>query len=209
VETPAELAERFDRRAAEYDGSAMHRGLAQAVADFVRLGGVHDILDVGMGTGLVLRSLPPGPWRLTGVDLSPGMLDVARAALPAAAFDVADATRLDLPDASFDLVTCVTVLHLVPDAPAAMRGWRRLLRPGGCLVVASFADDSPSRHGPTPEPGHPPTDAHAPFGSSEALERLAAASGLVVDRIAEWELRSGDGAPEYRCLITEFVPDEH
>ena len=34
VETAAELAERFDRRAPEYDGSAMHRGLAQAVADF-------------------------------------------------------------------------------------------------------------------------------------------------------------------------------
>ena len=207
VETAEELAERFDRRAPDYDGSTMHRGLAQAVADFVRLGGVRDILDVGTGTGLVLRSLPAGPWKLTGVDLSPGMVQVARAALPSARFEVADATSLDLPDSSVDLVTCVTMVHLVPDATAAMREWRRLLRPGGCLVLATFADDSPSSHGPAPQAGHSRADAHAAFGSSEALERLAAASGLVVDRVAEWEHRSADGAPEYRCLITEFVSD--
>jgi ubiquinone/menaquinone biosynthesis C-methylase UbiE len=200
VETPAELAARFDRRASTYDDSAMHRGLATAVADFVRLHGVRDILDVGTGTGLVLRSLPAGPWRLVGVDLSSGMLDVARVALPHAQLEVADATHLEFPDASFDLVTCATVLHLVPDAPAAMLEWRRVVRPDGCIVVASFADDSPSLH------GRGGADVHAPFGSPEALERLGVASGLVVDRIAEWQQEDADGAPEYRCLIAEFVP---
>ncbi len=58
METTAELAARFDERAATYDESAMHRGLAQAVADFVRLGAVRDVLDVGTGTGLVLRCAP-------------------------------------------------------------------------------------------------------------------------------------------------------
>jgi len=208
VETPAELAAHFDRRASTYDDSEMHRGLAKAVADFVRLQGVRDILDVGTGTGLVLRSLPAGPWRLVGVDLSRGMLDVARAALPNAQLDVADATHLDFPDASFDLVTCATVLHFLPDAVAAMRGWRRLLRSGGCIVVASYADDSPSRHRPTPEPGGVAADPHAPFGSLEALERLGAASGLVVDRIAEWQQETAGGVPQYRCLIAEFVVAE-
>jgi ubiquinone/menaquinone biosynthesis C-methylase UbiE len=204
VGTPEEIAAHFDRRAPTYDGSAMHRGLAKAVADFVRLRGVRDILDVGTGTGLVLRSLPAGPWRLVGVDLSPGMLAIARASLPDARLDVADATHLDLPDASFDLVTCATVLHFVPDPAAAMREWRRVLRPGGCIVVASFADDSPSRHGPAPEPGGA-ADLNPSFGSPEALERLGAASGLVVDRIAEWQQKTDRGVPEYRCLITEFV----
>jgi len=206
VETTAQLAARFDERAATYDDSVMHRGLAHAVADFVRLGGVRDVLDVGTGTGLVLRALPAGPWRLTGVDLSPGMLRVAQAALPDARLEVGDATRLDHGDASFDLVTCATMLHLVPDGADAMREWRRVLRPGGSIVVASFADDSPSRHGPAPEAGEGSVDPHAPFGSADALERLAAASGLVVDRVAEWQLGSSDGTPEYRCLIAEFVP---
>jgi ubiquinone/menaquinone biosynthesis C-methylase UbiE len=200
VETTAELAARFDERAATYDESAMHRGLAQAVADFVRLGSVRDLLDVGTGTGLVLRSLPPGPWRLAGVDLSAGMIAVARTALSDAHLEVADATSLDVPDASYDVVTCSTVLHLVPDPAAAMREWRRLLRPGGCVVVASFADDSPARH------GHNGAEVHAPFGSPEALERLGEASGFIVDRIAEWQQEAADGTPEYRCLIAEFVP---
>jgi ubiquinone/menaquinone biosynthesis C-methylase UbiE len=200
VETTAELAARFDERAATYDESTMHRGLAQAVADFVRLGSVRDLLDVGTGTGLVLRSLPPGPWRLAGVDLSAGMIAVARTALPDAHLEVADATSLDVPDASYDVITCSTVLHLVPDPAAAMREWRRLLRPGGCVVVASFADDSPARH------GHGGAEVHARFGSPEALERLAEASGFLVDRIAEWQQGAADGTPEYRCLIAEFVP---
>jgi ubiquinone/menaquinone biosynthesis C-methylase UbiE len=116
VETPEEITARFDGYAPVYDESAMHRGLAKAVAAFIRSQGVHDVLDVGTGTGLLLRSLPRAPWRLVGVDLAPAMLAIARAALPNARFELADASRLDFPDASFDLVTCVTVLHLVPDA---------------------------------------------------------------------------------------------
>lgn len=207
VETPEEITARFDGYALTYDESAMHRGLAKAVAAFIRSQGVHDVLDVGTGTGLLLRSLPPAPWQLVGVDLSAAMLGVARTALPNARFELADATRLPFPDASFDLVTCVTMLHLVPDATAAMEEWRRSLRPGGRIVLATFADDDlpTSSHATTTSHGIPPVDLHAPFGSQGALEQLAAAAGLVVDRIAEWRHQPDADEPDYRFLITEFA----
>ena len=206
VETPEEITARFDGYAPVYDASDMHRGLAKSVAAFIRSRGVHDVLDVGTGTGLLLRSLPLAPWRLVGVDLSPAMLEIARAALPNARFELADAARLDFPDASFDLVTCVTVLHLVPDATAAMREWHRVLRPGGRIVLATFADDDPSpiACGAASARTIPLIDLHAPFGSPEALEQLAAAAGLVVDRIAEWRHEPVADEPEYHFLITEF-----
>jgi ubiquinone/menaquinone biosynthesis C-methylase UbiE len=207
VETPEEITARFDGYAPVYDESAMHRGLAKAVAAFIRLHGVHDVLDVGTGTGLLLRSLPPAPWRLVGVDLSPAMLEIARAALPNARFELADAARLDFPDASFDLVTCVTVLHLVPDATTAMLEWRRVLRPRGRIVLATFADDDPSTiaRGAASSRAIPAIDLHAPFGAPEALEQLAGAAGLVVERIAEWRHEPVADEPEYRFLISEFT----
>jgi ubiquinone/menaquinone biosynthesis C-methylase UbiE len=207
VETPEEITARFDGYAPVYDESAMHRGLAKAVAAFIRSQGVHDVLDVGTGTGLLLRSLPRAPWRLVGVDLAPAMLAIARAALPNARFELADASRLDFPDASFDLVTCVTVLHLVPDATAAMREWRRVLRLGGRIVLATFADDdlvTIARHAAN-ERAIPVVDLHAPFGSQDSLERLGAAAGLVIDRIAEWRHESVADEPDYLFLITEFA----
>jgi ubiquinone/menaquinone biosynthesis C-methylase UbiE len=207
VETPEEITARFDGYAPVYDESAMHRGLAKAVAAFIRSQGVHDVLDVGTGTGLLLRSLPPAPWRLVGVDLAPAMLEIARAALPNARFELADAARLDFVDASFDLVTCVTVLHLVPDATAAMREWRRVLRPGGRIVLATFADEDLTtiERGGASGRAIPSVDMNAPFGSPEALEQLAGAAGLVVDRIAEWRHEPVTDEPEYRFLISEFT----
>ena len=96
METTAQLAARFDERAATYDDSAMHRGLAHAVADFVRLGGVRDVLDVGTGTGLVLRALPAGPWRLTGVGHTPGLHPGAQGPQPHSRREGGDATTLPL-----------------------------------------------------------------------------------------------------------------
>ncbi len=116
------IRRRFDERAAHYDESDMHRGVADAVARFASLDGVDAVLDVATGTGLVLRALrdrlarqgAQEP-RLVGVDLSPQMLMVARRELPGATLEVADAASLPLPDASVDLVTCVTALHILPD----------------------------------------------------------------------------------------------
>jgi ubiquinone/menaquinone biosynthesis C-methylase UbiE len=94
------------------------------------------VLDVGCGTGWLAAGLPraqPG-LSVIGVDLSRGMLGRARAA---GAWPLlrADAQRLPLATASVDLIVSRGVLHHLPDVPAALTEWRRVLRPGGAVVI--------------------------------------------------------------------------
>lgn len=208
----AAVRARFDGRAGEYDDSAMHRGLAAAVAAFALGEGssADDVLDVGTGTGLVLRALHDRDpaLRLTGIDLSAGMLAVARAALPDAVLVEGDATVLPFGDAEFDLVTCATSLHLFPDARVAMAEWARVLRPGGRAVTATFGDIDPSQHGghPGAAVGHhggasaPYPTHHELFRTPELLAEAVAAAGLELVRHEWWTY--GDD----RILLTELRP---
>ncbi len=189
---------RFDGRAPSYDESAMHRGLAVAVAAFVDLARATSVLDVATGTGLVLRALrdraalnglEAQPRRMVGVDISPGMLAVARTALPDAALIEADARALPLAVASVDLVTCVTGLHLIPGTRLVLDEWARVLRPGGSVVTATFAAFDPGRHhrervgDPAPAP-YPMR--HDEFRTPEALQDVMAPSGLRLRRHEHW-----------------------
>lgn len=101
-----------------------------------------DILEVGVGTGLVLRYYPPEA-RVVGVDLSTHMLAKAREKVVTEGLSQVrglacmDACKLGLPDASFDAVTVPFVITLVPDPEGALDEMRRVLRPGGEIIVAS------------------------------------------------------------------------
>jgi ubiquinone/menaquinone biosynthesis C-methylase UbiE len=203
---------RFDERAGSYDGSAMHRALAAAVAGFASLEDVETVLDVATGTGLVLRALAARhpqhepPLRLLGVDLSPGMLAVARRELPGAEFVEGEAEALPVADASADLVLCVTALHIFADPAPVFEEFARVLAPGGVLVTATFADapDHGHGHGHGQGPGAPSTPGyepnHAPFATPEALAASAARAGFVLTRS---ELRDIEGD---RVLIAELAP---
>lgn len=207
-----DIARRFDDRAEHYDDSAFHRALATAAVQFAGTDGVHSILDIATGTGLVLRSLPRGSMRMVGVDVSSGMVDVARRSLPDAELIVGDASAgLDLPDASFDLITCVTALHLLPDPTEAVRSWRRLLAAGGRVVVAVFRTDEAGevpevaearRRGGERHPHGENDHLHARVGTPEAMERLAAAAGFTVTRSQTWVQQE----PLELCLLAELTP---
>jgi ubiquinone/menaquinone biosynthesis C-methylase UbiE len=184
----AAVRARFDGRAAEYDESAMHRGLAGAAAAFARLDDVTDVLDVATGTGLVLRALHErdGGLRLSGIDLSGGMLQVARAHLPDADLVEADATVLPFADAAFDLITCTTAVHLFPDADAAIAEWVRVLRPGGRVVTATFGELDPAQHGHHGSAAPASPTHHERFRTPELLAEAVAPAGLTVRRHAWW-----------------------
>ena len=104
-----------------------------------------DVLEVAVGTGLNLPFYPPGA-RLTGVDISPGMLAAARARAAGLGRDAdlreADAAALPFPDASFDTVVCTLAMCAVPDERSVIAEMGRVLRPGGRLLLLDHIGSS-------------------------------------------------------------------
>ncbi|MFJ2830904.1 class I SAM-dependent methyltransferase [Streptomyces sp. NPDC087263] len=96
-----------------------------------------DVLDLGCGTGSL--SLLASGWghHVTGVDLSPGMVGLARAKLAGrdAVFLVGDAAAPPVGEQRFDVLLCRHVLWTLPDPGRVLRHWCGLLRPGGRLVL--------------------------------------------------------------------------
>lgn len=88
-------------------------------------------LDVGTGTGRGAQALvtrfPEA--EVTGVDVSPGMIEEARQRVPAASFEVGDAAHLPFDDESFDLVTHTNMIPFLDEVA-------RVLRPGGWTLFA-------------------------------------------------------------------------
>ncbi|MBX9961838.1 MAG: methyltransferase domain-containing protein [Burkholderiales bacterium] len=99
------------------------------------------VLDVGCGPGLLAQSAAAavGPQgEVFGVDLSANMVALAQrrcANLPWAAFAVADAIALPGATEHFDAVTCTQVLEYVPAVDRALDELKRVLRPGGRLLL--------------------------------------------------------------------------
>jgi SAM-dependent methyltransferase len=99
------------------------------------------ILEVGCGSGGLLVAAARSGRSLVGVDIASRWLVVARRRLADHGLTVglvaAEAERLPWPDASFDAVVADSVLEHLDDPAEALREWRRVLRPGGALVVWS------------------------------------------------------------------------
>lgn len=103
------------------------------------------MLDVATGTGIVARRARercPSLARIVGLDLTPGMLAIARemAAGADAEFVEGDAGTLAFEHSSFDLVTCQQGLQFFPARPAAVAGIHRVLAPGGRAVIATWCE---------------------------------------------------------------------
>jgi SAM-dependent methyltransferase len=133
----------FDRAAGYYDQSrGLPAGVDELVADRIEaaVGPGARLLELGVGTGRVSLPLHRRGRRVVGVDLSLPMLDRYRAkaaalGLPPPAVLRADVTRLPFRDASVDAVLEVHVLHLVPAWQQALVEVRRVLAPGGTVLI--------------------------------------------------------------------------
>ncbi|MFC5718901.1 class I SAM-dependent DNA methyltransferase [Streptomyces gamaensis] len=140
-------AEAFDAIGDRYDEAFPHKeGQLAAGARLAKsLPPNSRVLDVGCGTGLpTARQLTGAGHRVVGVDLSPGMLELARAHVPEAEFHLADLAELrDGRLGLFDGATAFFSLLMLPRAeiPHALRMLRSLLRPGGLLALSMVEAD--------------------------------------------------------------------
>jgi SAM-dependent methyltransferase len=138
------------------------------------------VLEVGCGTGLATAELVRFGVDVSGLDLSPGMLEVARERLPDVRFEVGSMLELPHPDSSFGgVVAWYSTIHVPDDLlPVALAELARILRPGGYLALAFQVGDEP-RH-MTSALGHEITlDFHR--RQPDQMASLLAAAGVPVE----------------------------
>jgi ubiquinone/menaquinone biosynthesis C-methylase UbiE len=146
------------------------------------------VLDLACGTGVVARRLAArvgAAGAVTGVDINEQMLAFAASAIEGrapVAWHTADAARLPLADAAFDLVCCQQGLQFFSDQAGALREAHRVLVPGGCIALAVWR---PVEHNP------------AFVAFADALERHVSAEAAATMRAPF----AGPGREQLRRLL--------
>lgn len=141
----AAQAAAFDAIGTHYDDVFPHKDGQRDLTDrlIAELEPGAAVLDLGCGTGLpTARQLADAGCAVTGIDISPVMVDLARANVPAATFAVRDA--VDVADLGvFDAIVAYFSLLMLPRATIAetLGGLRAALRPGGLLALGMVEAD--------------------------------------------------------------------
>lgn len=140
-ETPTAMQRRvWDRVAPSYDRQIAFFERIQFAGgrEWVCSRATGDVLEVAIGTGRNLPHYPAGV-KITGIELSPAMLDIARRRAGELGIEAVllegDAERLPFDDNSFDTVVCALSLCTIPDPAKAIGEMARVLKPGGRLLL--------------------------------------------------------------------------
>jgi SAM-dependent methyltransferase len=96
------------------------------------------VLELAAGTGVLTRELLAVAGSVTATDLNAAMVDLGARVVPGARWRQADAARLPFAEGEFDLVACQLGVMFFPDKPAAFAETRRVLTPGGRLVMSTW-----------------------------------------------------------------------
>ena len=145
-----------------------------------RLGHDGTVLDLGCGRGFWLEWMAAEGITAIGFEHDFDRVRLGAAHAPVA---VADGQKLPLRDGAVSVVWCIHVLHHLPQPEAVLSEIRRVLRPGGHLVLAETVEDNPVvRYGRKLWPHWDGVDIEAKFTASQLVEMLADAGLSVVDR---------------------------
>jgi SAM-dependent methyltransferase len=173
-----------------------------------------DALDVGCGSGEFLAAIDRRGARAAGVDPSPGMVALARETAPAADVRESSWEQLPWPDGSFDVVTAVNALQFAHDTLAALAEAGRVLRTGGTIAVANWADRASNDldtiesalAAASGETTPPDGDLRVPGG----LEAVLADAGfdLVEAGVVDVPWRATDAEALVRAVLLDAEPHE-
>jgi ubiquinone/menaquinone biosynthesis C-methylase UbiE len=189
----AEQAEEYEARFVP----ALFRQWVEPVLQAAAVGPGDRMLDVACGTGIVARTAAErvGPvGTVTGLDLNPAMLTVARRIAPEIDWRQGDAAALPFGDDAFDVATCQSAIFFFPDPTGALSEMRRVTRPGGRVVVQAFSSLSVQpAYGPWVDmvAGYAGPDAVALLGTYwthgdlEIMRERCADAGLQVNAVHE------------------------
>ena len=150
VNVSAAETAKFDRLAARWwdlDGESrplhdLNPARLNYISERVALSGAR-VLDVGCGGGILAESLARAGAQVTGIDLAPRVLEVARLHLHESDLDIeyremaVESLAAETPGA-FDAVTCMELLEHVPDPGSVMAACANLLKPGGRLFLSTL-----------------------------------------------------------------------
>lgn len=172
-----------------------------------------DVVDLGCGTGSLSVLAAAGGHRVTGIDLSPAMVDRARDKAAALGLDVTfavgDAGAPAMPSCSVDVVLVRHVTWTLPAPHDAVRRWVELLRPGGRLVLVEGRWHAPDEDGaPAPEEGLPWSGGVAADTLRDALAPLVDTT-VVHDLAGDAALWGRDVADERYALVADVAPRQY
>jgi SAM-dependent methyltransferase len=184
------------------DGMPLDRAMLGAFAELVRAADAGPVADIGCGPGRVTAHLHGLGAPVFGVDLSPGMIEVARRTHPELRFEVGSMTGLDLADGSLGgIVAWYSTVHTPPeDLPQVFAEFHRLLAPGGLLLTAFKAGDKRSHLAHAY--GHD-LSLDVYWVSPDRVAGLLAEAGLTVDArmVREPDASAGPRAGQQAYLI--------
>jgi len=194
----------------------LFRPFAEMTLEEVGLRRGHRVLDLACGTGIVARVAKErlgDVGCVVGIDLSPGMLAVARTVAPNIDWREGNASALPLQvGEQFDIVTCQQGLQFFPDKPAAVDQMRQALVKGGTLAVTTWRSDNEIplfrelRHLAERYLG-PIMDQRFSFGYAAQLVKLIDGGGFhdVRVRTVQHRIRFDDEAPFVRLNAMAYV----
>jgi len=191
--------------------------ISTAVVERAAIGPGDLVLDVAVGTGNTAIEATRRGARVTGVDISPAQIDLARARVGALGLDVdlrvGDAEDLPCDDAAFDTVVSVMGMIFAPDPAKAAAELRRVCRPGGTVVITAWAQEGWAltwrRRSAelVPQAPQPPSGGPDAWGDPDvAVDRLRSAGVEATASVEPFGWRFPDADAALRFFVEDTPP---